>query len=857
MLAAALVLMSIPFSIETVRAQKQETSDVEAEVQQQNLGVKVNFFDYNFKEWTGQNGETIKASKDWIINDTMRAMNPGVEDKNLFLFGGKRTASEYGRHNAWTQQNGGVYQGIVTDELKDGTVQFNKESGISGVDLFPSSESKALDGIKPYYNVDFEFIPSGNGTYYFDSMKHAVSKANSSEGELDLDFDFTQAGPVFSTTTGTKNRNYGFFPFNTCDVNNKANQERHHLFGMELGFDFYMPKNGKIDSQNDMIFHFNGDDDVWVYIDGKLALDLGGIHDASDGTINFATGVITYGNIEGKGSYATEEGYLYKKLGIDKTNYKTHTLKMYYLERGEFDSNCMIEFNLPVLPDGKEISVKKEVKNLNEQMLAGEEYKFQLLYGKSKTNLDAYKGFYDVYVGENLKVTKVATDGIISIKANETAKIPEKAIPADCYYQFEEIDSGKYAYNTHWYTVENISTVANNTDTTGRKTDIWYQGDEENGKYVVFVNDCTEATAELVLLKEMKAGETTEDSFKFNLELDGQNYVNNPITLKAGESATISKLPVGVSYKITEVLEDKSYRESYKIPTVIVEEPSVATPSAISGATISGVMSVTNAAIKVQYRNQKQVIATPTPKQTATPPVITTPPAVTMVPTNTPAVTSTPSINKTLIPVVTPIVTPTQEPVITTVPVPEETEKPSSTPEASLVPLETPEIPDVSPSSSPEAEATKEPSVIEETKKPLAPVEETPAPVIETAVPTTDIPATQAPTQTPIVTDIPEEEIPVTIPSMKPTAKPTTAPETEQDIEEEDLPNEPIEIAEKEEEERTIVVDDVPSSLPKTGALGKLAKENPGLFYVSFVLVLLISGTAMGICMKVIKKKDK
>ena len=123
----------------------------------------------------------------------------------------------------------------------------------------------------------------GQGNYSFDAAsKYAKYNGNSNRFELTKQ---TQSG----------DRNPLFTPFG-----NDSNADR-YSFGMTLRADFYMPKDGKVNNQN-MVFDFTGDDDVWVFIDGVLVLDLGGIHQAIRGTIDFATGNITYDRNQSYGS---------------------------------------------------------------------------------------------------------------------------------------------------------------------------------------------------------------------------------------------------------------------------------------------------------------------------------------------------------------------------------------------------------------------------------------------------------------------------------------------------------------------------------------------------------------------------
>lgn len=218
-----------------------------------------------------------------------------------------------------------------------------------------------------YEGLNFPFNEStfnGITTYSYDSFtdKNRV---------IDVDGDFKV--DKYSNATVGNDKGVGFFPFDNSDSTKNANK---YGFGTEFDIDFYMSETGKLTAtdgtQKDITFNFSGDDDVWVYVDGVLVLDLGGAHKVSSGSINFSTMEVIYkaavdssDNINSRTAvpktndkYATDEKYvttvdlakIFKANGAEfnnKNSSKKHTLQMFYMERGSFDSNCSVSFNLP------------------------------------------------------------------------------------------------------------------------------------------------------------------------------------------------------------------------------------------------------------------------------------------------------------------------------------------------------------------------------------------------------------------------------------------------------------------------------------------------------------------------------
>lgn len=215
-----------------------------------------------------------------------------------------------------------------------------------------------------YEGLNFPFNEStfnGITTYSYDSFTDKNRVIDGDDFKVD----------TYSNATVGNDKGVGFFPFDKTTATNNANK---YGFGTEFDIDFYMSETGKLTDADgkgkDITFNFSGDDDVWVYVDGVLVLDLGGAHKVSSGSINFSTMKVIYkaavdtsDNISARGkgtadTYATEEKYvttvdlakIFKANGAEfnnKNSSKKHTLQMFYMERGSFDSNCSISFNLP------------------------------------------------------------------------------------------------------------------------------------------------------------------------------------------------------------------------------------------------------------------------------------------------------------------------------------------------------------------------------------------------------------------------------------------------------------------------------------------------------------------------------
>lgn len=374
------------------------------------------------------------------------------------------------------------------------------------------------------------------------------------------------------------------------------NEEADFYFGMYVWADFYQPKDGVVESNDEpMVFEFTGDDDMWVYIDGVLVLDLGGIHDAQSGSINFATGKITWTDTPTKdhtnpGKYQKTSTLLEKYQdahAADKVDWdgktfadgSNHRIQIFYMERGDGASNLKISFNLKTIPDGQ-FSVRKDVENYYAPQMADIEYTMQAFVdGKPYANKE-----YTLFEKEGGGTTN--EKGCFKIKADETAVFTDLTVGNKITVKevgCSELPSGvnvDQAYEIS-YTV---------TDGSGQTVD----GGEDNkqitatmpgyGSINVVVTNTATFTRPLKLVKNFEG--TTDNAAPENFDATYNLYEVNGSTkeligsvkyseLKNGEY--IFWLETGKSYTIEETFENGNNGGTDDLPyqgvTVTTNDP--------------------------------------------------------------------------------------------------------------------------------------------------------------------------------------------------------------------------------------------------------------------------------------------
>ena len=227
----------------------------------------------------------------------------------------------------------GAVQGLVKNRLVNGNISLN-EKYKNIMTFFPKSNINHNVFSEVLANWKFPFIKESNGYYSFNSDKYHVYKDYASK-----------------TLRLHEGERSGFFPFNNCNDDTSIPSNRELIFSAKIEIPFVMTKDGKIINKEtkkyeDMVFNFAGDDDVWIFVDDRLVLDLGGCHIKLQGNINFAKNEVYYESIYNNETNK-EDHDIYKKAFEDgMLSQGEHTLTLFYLERAGGGSNLLASFNL-------------------------------------------------------------------------------------------------------------------------------------------------------------------------------------------------------------------------------------------------------------------------------------------------------------------------------------------------------------------------------------------------------------------------------------------------------------------------------------------------------------------------------
>lgn len=342
----------------------------------------------------------------------------GYTDKNLFMAVNNSTSDRNGKGLGQKEEKlyDETFQGLAGPELKNGKPIMNGTTDLAmpffNEEFLQGENSKKAKLGNVYKEVSFPFTQDevfkdtndneiGVKYWYFDSDKttlylkndpdnggYFLQKQNALESKSkNLKSDSTpvevknEKGEPVKNEKGEPVYTYGFFPFNS-GASEKQASTYNYGFGAKLQFQFTLTSDGTVKDDNGknipIKFFFSGDDDVWVYIDGKLALDVGGDHGKASGLLEFGadengnnnyTSYVSdikesnntvYDSVEDKTVTYLGNKITFKYKSKETTTLKpgTHTLTMYYMERGMWESNMAVAFNFP---DNNELQVQKQV----------------------------------------------------------------------------------------------------------------------------------------------------------------------------------------------------------------------------------------------------------------------------------------------------------------------------------------------------------------------------------------------------------------------------------------------------------------------------------------------------------------
>lgn len=634
--------------------------------------------------YTNRGVVTFVFAKDDVTSltdiDTVDSASKGVEIQ-MFNYSGSTPEMKWGGYGDGTIKQGLLKRVLKTTDSGEQLPVSNQDSlnpqGIKKGDTLSKSFSTVNNGnykgtANNLFSAAIYNNPNTLGTFYYSSFENYAYWGGETDASDNKNFIvYNQLGtPEDSNNYFYKRGN--FMPYNKIGkklarnntnsydetgkrlekTDSRYNEPLYltegitYYFGMVTTARFAQLEKGQYNNK-DMVYNFNGDDDMWVFVDGVLVLDIGGVHDAHSGYINFASGEVGWYDCETnktppenpatttiKAQFEAADKELGNTSCVDSTewrddtfaDYTNHEIKIYYMERGGGASNCKMEFNLPTMPKDS-ITVEKEVTNINQGSYSDVDFNFKL-YVKDNTatdadvsNGDAVKKEDDFYrlqkgraynLSDGATSTEATTDaqtGVFTLKHKQQAVFND--IPADTEYFVQEVDIGQNEYdkctvngNSVGGNGENISEVTTEGGIVQTKA---LKAGTTN--YVLFKNSCKGVNLHSIEINKVMAEEqTTDDTFDMQVTVGGHLFTgtyqikdkdgslgvetkctDGLITIKADETIVINNIAGGTSFEVKEV----------NLDTVDYQDPSYA----LNGAVEAGSQDITNRAYGVIRKN--------------------------------------------------------------------------------------------------------------------------------------------------------------------------------------------------------------------------------------------------------------
>lgn len=375
------------FAVIPTEEEADETSTVET-VDNKDFGISIKMIDFNNTITNGRDSVQTSyfGSKEWDQTHAFEA-ETGLVSTNLI--------NGYPTITANTQMNGASLAGLFNNMKPANHLFIQSVYNESGYFEYDSTQNFAHlneDGTFTVYNeigaigtstgptrAHGQFMPyndiSAQTGYAHDTHGNIITNQYNVSGQELPDTDPRKGEPLYS------------IPQNQAD----------YYFGMELSAVFTQTPDGVDNWGHDIIFEFTGDDDFWFYVDGELVLDLGGVHSALGGSVNFRTGeVICNGNVStlydifksnylarGKDPSAVDALFVTKIVNGETVHvfndYSTHEMKMFYMERGAGASNLKMRFNLASVQPGT-VELSKKLKGIDQASNKLIQYPYQIWY---------------------------------------------------------------------------------------------------------------------------------------------------------------------------------------------------------------------------------------------------------------------------------------------------------------------------------------------------------------------------------------------------------------------------------------------------------------------------------------------